>query len=122
MRINEKALQKYLPDVEAGTRLGPAIAWLIDVVRCSIMCKTPAEMLQLLEAIEASELFVVVRLKNYFVHLDPTHFRRLGLTVLLVGDAAAGRPPHYVEIQLHLSPFFKFKSENKELMHVCTFF
>ena len=62
-RCIQKCKDKYQPEVDRGTRPGPAVAWLIDVVRCSFVCADPYEIRKVLDAIEASEVFKVVRVK-----------------------------------------------------------
>lgn len=117
-RCEEKSRDKYQPDIDQGFRDGPAPAWLIDVVRSSVLCRSPSQMVSALNAIQTSEIFTIIRIKNYFLEseLDPVHFRRIGITVLVAGSNL--RPPHRAEIQIHLSTIYKFKTDQRDLLRL----
>lgn len=119
-RILEKSESKYEQEVQSGARVSPAVAWTTDVVRGSVVCSNESQLASVVAMLQASPVFELVRCKNYFdpKRLDPTHFRRLAYTVrMTVKNGAGSATSHQGEIQLHLTPIFRFMKENKELMH-----
>ena len=62
-RCIDKCLHKYQPEIDKGMRDGPAVAWLIDVVRCSFVCAEPVEIRRVLKTIDESKVLEVVRVK-----------------------------------------------------------
>merc|ERR1719272_1330594 len=59
--------------------------------------------------------FIIVRFKNYFKNLDPTHLRRYAFTVQC--DLGNSEGYHFCEVQAILSPAARFKFEETKLMH-----
>jgi hypothetical protein len=116
-RSREKCADKYQPEVEDGRRPPPAASWCTDIVRSSFVCETSTQMMHILQLIRDNPLFTIIRLKNLFSQLDPTHFRRLMVTArvqLTQGDAYYW---HNVEIQIHHQDIFKLKMTREEIMH-----
>lgn len=110
--IERKAARKYQPDIDAGKRPGSRYAWVFDAVRMSLAMQD--SLLDALAALSCCDSIELVRVKNYFAHLDPTHLRRLGVTVKLdIGDGLH----HLCEVQLMHSRVFEFKAERRDLMH-----
>ena len=72
-----KAEMKY-----AGSTHQP-YAYLVDMLRCSMLCSSDVQIMNLLRKLEEMPEVVMVRLKNYFSpeSLDTTHFRRIGVTI-----------------------------------------
>lgn len=117
-RSRAKCIAKYQPEVEAGRRPQPAASWATDVVRSSFVCNNIRQILQLLAMIRDNPLFTIVRLKNLFLALDPTHFRRIMLTVRVQLNQVDGMPYwHNAEVQVHHREIFKLKMTNEKIMH-----
>ena len=64
------------------------------MVRCSMLCSSDLQVMQLLKKLEELPNIVIVRLKNYFNPnaLDTTHFRRISATIKISfgGDEREG--------------------------------
>jgi hypothetical protein len=92
-----------------------------DIVRGTIMCSTVKEMKRVMAALETDPRVEVLRFKNLFRDLDPTHFRRFAVNFSVVVEMNDGKEPHYlrhiVELQIHLRQFFEYKHKNKTAMH-----
>lgn len=113
--IVRKAEMKYQELVMKGTIAGPTFSWVYDASRCAIVCESLEEMVRVSELLEAAGgPFKLIRRKNYFKHLDPTHYRRFGCVVSFDADNGA---THLAEIQIHVSPIWKFVMVHPELMH-----
>jgi hypothetical protein len=112
-RVLEKAIQDYSEkaDKEGGLRK------VCDIVRASIMCDTPKEMVQVLDALEKSPHVKIARFKNFFRGMDATHFRRMAVNLVVRVPVGGKHIPHVVELQIHLRNIFQFKQDNKEFMH-----
>ena len=106
-RIDEKAKKyKKFPC--------PCYAWIRDVVRYAFVCKDVAQVSKTLQLLEAHPQMTIIRIKNLFANLDPTHFRRFMCAVRLdFGDGLH----HIFEVQVHLSFIFAYKTFNHDLMH-----
>ena len=118
VRAEEKARDKYA-DVEDPTIADrhsrpdtTPISWVADGVRGTLKGKV-APLLGVKEALVAAGLDVV-RTKNFFANLDPTHFRRIMYTVEIpLPDGTV----HYGEVQIMTTEVYTFKKERKDLMH-----
>ena len=113
-RTEIKAKDKYLAEVNDGqTRPNStAISWVTDGTRATVL-GSPKTVLATQAQLNKSGL-TVVRCKNFYSQLDPTHLRRLAFTVTIPlnnGTVAYG------EVQSMVSQVFEFKTENKDLMH-----
>jgi hypothetical protein len=97
IRIFEKAKSDYDARFQDDV---PSSANVVDVIRSRALCKTAAEMLKLVHAIECSGL-LVARVKNKFDDLlmGPAHFRNILLNICLVD--ARGGVVHVFELQIH---------------------
>lgn len=117
-RSRTKCIAKYQPEVEAGRRPPPAASWATDVVRSSFVCNNIRQILQLLAMIRDNPLFTIVRLKNLFLALDPTHFRRIMLTIRIQLNRVDNTQYwHNAEVQIHHREIFKLKMTNEKIMH-----
>lgn len=117
-RSRSKCIAKYQPEVEAGRRPQPAASWATDIVRASFVCNNIRQILHLLAMLRDNPLFTIVRLKNLFLALDPTHFRRIMLTIRVQLNKVDGTQYwHNVEVQIHHREIFKLKMTNEEIMH-----
>lgn len=108
-RIGEKE-KKYQERVK-----GYSYCWIQDIVRSSFACKNVEQMLAVMELIHGHQNMKVVKLKNLFAELDPTHFRRIMLNVRV--SLPQSGASHIVEVQLHYWPIFVYKSKNSDMMH-----
>ena len=92
-----------------------------DIVRGTIKCSTVKEMKTVMAALEADPRVEVLRFKNLFRDLDPTHFRRFAVNFSVVVKMNYGKELHHlrhvVELQIHLRQFFEYKQNNKTAMH-----
>lgn len=99
-RCYEKALNDYSkrPD-------GPGLAWIFDMVRGSVVCKSQAEVERVVSHLVAKK--VVVRLKNRFVDATPGGFRDFNLNIRLV---VPGRAVVHTtcELTVHVKGFSDF--------------
>ena len=68
-----------LASATVDTRM--SVSEVKDVVRAMFLCDSERQLLQVYEAVLASEKFGVARFKNFFRHLGPTHFRRISFNV-----------------------------------------
>ena len=114
-RIQEKATDSYHPEVEAGRRSGPAAMWVHDVLRCKFICGSETAVLQVMQGMQSSSAFRIVRRKNFFKTLTTTHLRRIALTVQFVvppGGLRDHEVMHYCEVQIHLQHIYTVSNEN----------
>ena len=114
-RVLEKAIQDYSEegDEEGGLRK------VLDINRASIICDTPEEIGQILDALENNSRVKIARYKNFFreIEMDATHFRRMAVNLVIQVPVGGKHIPHVVELQIHLRDIFQFKKDNKEFMH-----
>ena len=121
MKKRARAMEKAADDY-ADRALGPALSWLSDIVRSSLVCENEDEVLRIvkylmdLEAKEArgevnlaNPRFKLVRLKNRFEKPTPSGFRDFNMNLVLVlpavdSDGEEGHPvlEHVCELQVHL--------------------
>ena len=95
-RTDAKARDKYKGD----------FAQIQDLVRYSYVCSRASRIQEIFSALESENEIDVVRTKNYFTKLDPTHYRRLGLTIRI----ELPRTPkmyHNGEVQVHFLPIWR---------------
>jgi len=97
---HKKAKQRYslLPH-------GPAIAWVRDVVRCSFSCAQFADMKRIFDVICGCKDFIVMGMKNRFVHPTFANYRDLLLHVRLAAPAA---PKFVCEIHFQYNDFQRY--------------
>jgi hypothetical protein len=69
-----------------------------DVVRGLVKCDNEEQMLLFIKGIEVCPELEIVRLKNFFAKLGPTHYRRIGLNVRVKLE---GGGSHVAEVQVH---------------------
>ena len=113
LRSLEKAIQDYSKE---GDEFG-GLHKVLDIVRGTIKCLTVAHMRAVMDALVADPRVTIIRFKNLFKDLDPTHFRRFAVNFEVCVSVDGGVVRHTAELQIHLLEFFEFKQENKGLMH-----
>ena len=112
-----RSLEKAVLDYSKEQDEQGGLHKVIDIVRGSIMCETVSEMKAIFRALESSDKFEIVRFKNLFRDLDATHFRRMAVNLVFEVSIGERRIHHVAELQVHLRDIFRFKQENKDLMH-----
>ena len=122
-RAIEKSKESY--DRKA---VGPPIAWVNDIVRCSFVCNDDKGIFDIFQSLLSSPSIRVVRVKNRFLNPTPSGYRdillyaRIGSNKQVIsqsmmssgveqGDCAQ----FIVEIQIHHLEMFKFSNEQKSL-------
>jgi hypothetical protein len=91
------ALNTMLDDATVHTKM-EGLSEVKDVVRGLVECDSEEQMLRFIEGVRAYPGLTIVRLKNCFANLGPTHYRRIGLNVRVdLGDGGS----HVAEIQVH---------------------
>lgn len=86
-------------------------AELQDMIRYSFICSRAAKVQHIYDDLEAEDDIDVVRTKNYFDKLDPTHYRRLGLTIRI--PIAGTKIFHNGEVQVHFLPIWRDNPDHK---------
>jgi hypothetical protein len=77
---------------------GDGFSLVLDINRASIMLADGPQMIKFVMLLRHHKLLNVVRLKNHFSELGPTHYRRLGTSI---GVAVGKRGFHICELQVH---------------------
>ena len=107
VRAGEKARDDYggRKDADDGSEVGPPEAWLFDIVRASVLCRSTQQLLRVMELVQGpgTDFWEVVRVKNRFASPTPSGFRDCNLSLRLrVGCTPAGAPLwHMCELQVH---------------------
>ena len=114
-RAAEKADDSY-----AGYNPGPAVSWLFDIVRGSLVCATVAAVFAVVQAVaKHPSVKSLVKFKNRFATPTPAGFRDLMLVVSIeVTNLTTGtRVLHTCEVQVHLEPVLTFAKANGSHYH-----
>ena len=114
-RAAEKADDSY-----AGYSPGPAVSWLFNIVRGSLVCDTVAAVIAVAWAVATDpRVKAPVKFKNRFATPTPAGFRDLMLVVCIeVTDPTTGsRVVHSCEVQVHLGPVLAFAKANGSHHH-----
>lgn len=94
----------------------PSPSRIYDAVRCTVVCGTAAQMLDVLQALDVGDGSMrVVRLKNHVRDLDETHYRRLQCVVMVAVGVCSGFY-HLAEVQIQLAPIYAYRNAH---MNIC---
>ena len=109
LKKEDRALEKAVDDY--GKRVdGPGISWLFDIVRGSIFCDSPEQIVEVVNAIHSlAPAIQVVRLKNRFQEPTPSGFRDVNMNLRI--EVAPG-VFHTCELQVHHYKIFAFSKLN----------
>jgi hypothetical protein len=104
VRIYEKAMSDYKGRFPLDRDV-PCTSNVVDIIRCRVICKTSAAILELIRQI-CSSGNKIVRTKNKFDRhlLDPIRFRNILTNIGLVD--ACGELIHIFELQIHHSDIY----------------
>ncbi|CAJ1949233.1 unnamed protein product [Cylindrotheca closterium] len=97
LKGRERASRKAQDDY-SGRVPGPGIAWLYDVLRCSILFQSADQVLKCIDILEQDETFHIVKVQNRFQIPALTGYRDLNFHIQLDGG---GGFQHICEIQVH---------------------
>ena len=106
LKGRDRAMEKAANDY--GKREpGPGEAWLFDIVRGSIYCKSVQQVVAVVAALESlpPTVLQVVRLKNRFKKPTPAGFRDINMNLRV--EIAPG-VYHVCELQVHLKSIYDF--------------
>lgn len=113
--VFEKRAEKFQLDVDQGRRSGPAAAWVHDLVSASVVCPNAASVIKAFEMLNNSlSLCTTIKVKNYFVKLDPLHRRRIEMSLKL----EMGKLTHVATVKV----YFKGGYEHRVSMRAFNYF
>ncbi|CAJ1945898.1 unnamed protein product [Cylindrotheca closterium] len=92
-RAESKAIVKYAKRIP-----GPACSWIYDLIRCSIICYNPEQIIYCIDWLQTN--YKVVRVKNRFQHPNHNGYRDV-LVYIQVPDETYTFC-HICEVQLHI--------------------
>eukprot|EP01064_Diplonema_japonicum_P009101 TRINITY_DN16560_c0_g1_i1.p1 TRINITY_DN16560_c0_g1~~TRINITY_DN16560_c0_g1_i1.p1 ORF type:complete len:738 (+),score=109.96 TRINITY_DN16560_c0_g1_i1:57-2270(+) len=104
LRAEEKVANDY------NDKPLPPASWLFDVLRCSLLPQTPMELLCVLDDLNSSPDFKLLRLKNRFNPPLPNGYR--DLLILAKVQPEGTETVHICEIQIHLASLYSIKSNS----------
>eukprot|EP00756_Hemistasia_phaeocysticola_P025455 Hpha_TRINITY_DN16007_c4_g10::TRINITY_DN16007_c4_g10_i1::g.117633::m.117633 len=103
----KRCMQKQQEDYSHHDCEMPSAAHLIDVVRCMLVCDTPADAKEAFDKLSAG--MQVLRVKNSFAMADPPYgFRQILLNVLFKDDDPDAHPV-VCEVQINLKSYAEVK-------------
>ena len=106
-----RALKKAFEDY-ADRKPGPALSWVFDIVRGSILVDEARDILQLVNALRAKEkqgAIQIVRLKNLFQKPNHSGFMNINMNVRI----RCAQVWHMVEMQLNLREIKQYTEDNR---------
>lgn len=126
VRIYQKAYIDYRTRFDDGI---PCTACVVDIIRCRAVFGQTKDMLSFMDSLKADPKLEIVRLKNKFLVLSPSHFRNLLLnvrvcyctkcssTVKKTHECEGPIVKHIFEIQIHHKKILQLDEQQDTHVH-----